>query len=87
MQGDFSHDTEVTTVAFGSCNKAELPQPLWDTILSIQPQLFVWLGDIIYADEKVRRGVWKWRGEGPRETVLYTRRPDRTQLNYFICFL
>ena len=40
----------LTTIAFGSCNKQEEPQPLWDDILAQQPDLWVWLGDNIYAD-------------------------------------
>lgn len=38
------------TIAFGSCNKQELPQPLWEPILVHQPDLFIWGGDNIYAD-------------------------------------
>ena len=40
----------LTVIAFGSCNKPELPQPLWDNILAQQPNLWVWLGDNIYGD-------------------------------------
>ena len=38
------------TIAFGSCNKQKLPQPLWEHILMHQPDLFIWGGDNIYAD-------------------------------------
>lgn len=37
-------------VAFGSCNKQYLPQPLWDEIIKNKPALWVWLGDNIYSD-------------------------------------
>lgn len=37
-------------IAFGSCSKTTLPQPLWKPILASQPDVWVWLGDIIYAD-------------------------------------
>lgn len=37
-------------IAFGSCNKQDLPQPLWDPLLSHNPDLFIWGGDNIYAD-------------------------------------
>lgn len=40
----------LTTIAFGSCNKATLPQPLWSDILQQQPDLWIWLGDNIYGD-------------------------------------
>jgi len=38
------------TLAFGSCNKASLPNLLWDDILNTKPDIWVWGGDIIYAD-------------------------------------
>ena len=40
----------LTHIAAGSCNRQDLPQPLWDSILKFQPQLWVWLGDNIYGD-------------------------------------
>jgi alkaline phosphatase D len=40
----------LTRIAAGSCNRQDLPQPLWDSILKFQPQLWVWLGDNIYGD-------------------------------------
>jgi alkaline phosphatase D len=39
-----------TTIAFGSCNRQNRPQPLWQPILQHQPQLWIWLGDNIYGD-------------------------------------
>lgn len=38
------------TIAFGSCNKQNLPQPLWEPIISNNPDVFIWGGDNIYAD-------------------------------------
>jgi alkaline phosphatase D len=37
-------------IAFGSCNKADKPQPHWAHVMANQPKLWIWLGDIIYAD-------------------------------------
>ncbi len=37
-------------IVFGSCNKQELPQPFWNDISLIEPNLFIWAGDNIYAD-------------------------------------
>lgn len=37
-------------LAFGSCNDEERPQPLWGAILAERPDLWLWLGDNIYAD-------------------------------------
>jgi alkaline phosphatase D len=36
-------------VAFGSCNRLDLPQPLWSPLRAAQPDVFAWLGDIVYA--------------------------------------
>ena len=38
-------------IAFGSCNKAELEQPMWEVMLSKKPDLFIWTGDNVYAAE------------------------------------
>ena len=38
------------TLAFGSCNKPELDNQLWDDIRNTAPNVWVWGGDIIYAD-------------------------------------
>lgn len=45
-------DTSETlqTIAFGSCNKSNLPQDYWQNISKTNPNLWVWLGDMIYAD-------------------------------------
>jgi len=37
-------------IAFGSCNKQDLPQPFWNEILKNTPNVFIWGGDIIYGD-------------------------------------
>jgi alkaline phosphatase D len=37
-------------IAFGSCAKETKDQPIWDAILGLQPDLFVMLGDGVYAD-------------------------------------
>jgi alkaline phosphatase D len=40
----------ITTIAFGSCNKHLKPQTMWDAVATNKPDLWIWLGDIIYAD-------------------------------------
>jgi len=41
---------EFKTLAFGSCNHGHLPQPMWSVIESHEPDLFLWTGDVVYAD-------------------------------------
>ena len=37
-------------IAFGSCNKTDLVNRFWDDILALNPDLWIWGGDNIYAD-------------------------------------
>src|SRR5688572_32899858 len=37
-------------IAFGSCNQVHYPQPLWESILSLESDMWIWLGDSVYAD-------------------------------------
>ena len=37
-------------IAFGSCSNQRLPQVLWPSIIANQPDLWIWMGDIIYMD-------------------------------------
>ena len=41
----------VEVIAFGSCARQDLPQPIWERVLDIEPDLFVLLGDNIYTDD------------------------------------
>jgi len=43
-------DTNEFVIAFGSCNKASLPNLLWDDIQNTNPDIWIWGGDNIYAD-------------------------------------
>lgn len=40
------------TIAFGSCNKQNSENLLWDDILSHKPSVWIWGGDNIYADTR-----------------------------------
>jgi len=37
-------------IAFGSCNRHDKDQKMWRNIRQNDPDLFIWLGDIIYGD-------------------------------------
>jgi alkaline phosphatase D len=52
-------------IAFGSCAKQDQPQPIWDSIVDLKPQMFVFLGDNIYGDTNditVLNKKWNWLG-------------------------
>lgn len=41
---------KISKIAFGSCGKQNHPLPIFDVIVSHKPDLFIFLGDNIYAD-------------------------------------
>ncbi len=51
-RGQQSVDTDkvITRIAFGSCAVQDQPQPIWESVNSWKPQLFLFLGDNIYGD-------------------------------------
>ncbi|MBV6646071.1 MAG: alkaline phosphatase family protein [Cyclobacteriaceae bacterium] len=72
-QKDTNKDPSVKTIAFGSCSKPQLDQPLWSEILKNNPDIWTWLGDIVYADQE----------NAPSLRALYNAQldhPDYTQL-------
>ena len=42
---------ELTTIGFGSCVDQNLPQPVWDVVQSNNPDLFLMMGDNVYASK------------------------------------
>lgn len=42
--------SQVFRVGIGSCAHQDRPQPIWQSILEAQPDLFLFIGDNIYAD-------------------------------------
>ena len=40
----------VERIAFGSCNKHDSEQPMWQVILQHEPDVWIWTGDIVYGD-------------------------------------
>jgi alkaline phosphatase D len=60
-------------LAFGSCNKPSLPQPLWSWVRAQTPDAWMWLGDIVYADtEDIRRtrNLYRRQAERPEYAAL-----------------
>ena len=45
-----AQSSPLSVIAFGSCAEQRHPQPIWEAILAQRPQLFLALGDNIYAD-------------------------------------
>lgn len=43
-------DAQKLRIAFGSCAKQSKPQPIWAAVRAARPELFLFLGDNLYAD-------------------------------------
>ena len=66
---------EIVRIAFGSCAKHWQPQPIWDQVIAAEPDLFLYIGDAIYADtdgktawavsEGQLRGEWNRLADKP----------------------
>eukprot|EP00922_Rhytidocystis_sp_ex-Travisia-forbesii_P072952 GHVS01108744.1.p1 GENE.GHVS01108744.1~~GHVS01108744.1.p1 ORF type:complete len:455 (+),score=33.96 GHVS01108744.1:240-1604(+) len=41
----------LSRIAFGSCLQHKIgSQPVWKSVISVQPHVYIWLGDFVYAD-------------------------------------
>ncbi len=45
-----AHGQDTLNISFGSCNKQDKPQDYWNKIASKPADLWLWLGDNVYAD-------------------------------------
>jgi alkaline phosphatase D len=43
-------DAPLQRIAFGSCAHQDRPQPIWEAVVAARPELFLFIGDNIYAD-------------------------------------
>jgi len=44
-------------VAFGSCDKPNIPQKFWPVIQKLEPESFLWVGDAVYAKNNTLDGL------------------------------
>ncbi|EDV26603.1 uncharacterized protein TRIADDRAFT_54771 [Trichoplax adhaerens] len=79
---DYYNQSVISTVAFGSCSKNSLPQTIWQSVIGQKPDLFVWLGDVVYADRRILPFVWT---RNPPEVVedIYMRFYNNTAYKKF----
>ena len=49
IENPFEAETHFT-IAFGSCNRQDLNNLLWDDVRKTNPQIWIWGGDNVYAD-------------------------------------
>ena len=48
---DISSTKVLNSLYFGSCNRTDLDPKIWDTITNQDPEVWVWLGDIVYSEK------------------------------------
>jgi alkaline phosphatase D len=48
----FDNHQVLQTIALGSCNNQSKSQEMWNYVVKNKPELWIWLGDNIYADTK-----------------------------------
>jgi alkaline phosphatase D len=51
-RGVAADEPPLERIAFGSCAKQDQPQPIWDAVVAMQPQRFLFIGDNIYGDSE-----------------------------------
>lgn len=49
-RAELRDDRLLQRIAFGSCSNENVPQPIWDPLIAADPDLFLFVGDNIYAD-------------------------------------
>jgi alkaline phosphatase D len=65
-------DRVVSRLAFGSCATTEKPQPFWEHVNAYAPDLWIWLGDTVYADSPRPRADT----EEERARIVLDRMPE-----------
>ena len=53
---DISSSKVLNSLYFGSCNRTDLDPKIWDTITNEDPQVWVWLGDIVFSSSFLYAG-------------------------------
>lgn len=66
----------IQRIAFGSCAKHWQPQPIWEAIIEKEPDLFLFLGDNIYADTD---GATAWLVNKGQLTGEWNRLADKPE--------
>tara|TARA_B110000285_G_C15139781_1_gene629944 strand:+ start:3640 stop:4617 length:978 start_codon:yes stop_codon:yes gene_type:complete len=48
---DVSTSNVLNSLYFGSCNRTDLDPKIWNSITNQDPEVWVWLGDIVYSEK------------------------------------
>lgn len=66
-------NSNKTVIAFGSCNDEAKPQVMWTEIIKQKPDLWIWGGDNIYADDNEVAASIKLRYQKQKSNPDYQR--------------
>ncbi|WP_298480409.1 alkaline phosphatase D family protein [uncultured Maribacter sp.] len=72
------NDKPDFVMTFGSCNKTTIPNKLWDDVLRLNPDVWIWGGDIIYADTENKhklRNMYEAQNKVPLYALLKEKVP------------
>jgi alkaline phosphatase D len=69
----------VASIAFGSCNKQDQSQVLWDDVVKNEPDMWIWLGDNIYGDTS-DPGIMKGKYDRQKSNTDYQNLLSNTQI-------
>ena len=58
LSADFVDDAPIERISFASCSHQDKEQPLWSEIARWDPDYFIWLGDAVYTDTRIRPFSW-----------------------------
>lgn len=67
----------ISKIAFGSCAKHWQYQPIWKTVIAKKPDLFLYVGDAIYADTD---GKTAWQVSAKQLNGEWNRLADKPEL-------
>ena len=70
-------DGQLQRIAFGSCAKQWQAQPIWQSVIAADPDLFLFLGDAIYADTD---GTGAWNVTAAQLAGEWNRLADKPEI-------
>ena len=71
-----NESNDAFTIAFGSCDNQNIQNVLWNEIRKNDPNIFIWGGDIVYADGKDVKGMKKSYEQQKNDTAYQNFRKD-----------
>lgn len=74
------HDRASGRIAFGSCALQDKPMPVWSAVVDRDPDVFLFLGDNVYADT----GAYKLMPSPRNYEVAYERLKKNPDFNKFL---